>query len=437
MKTKTAVKASKTVNIITLGCSKNLVDSEYFMRQLQANGMKVLHDSNTLADIVVINTCGFINDAKQESIETILQFEELRKQDKIEKLFVFGCLSERYKEELEKEINIVDNYFGVYNLKELVENIGTHYKDELIGERYITTPKHYAYLKISEGCDRTCSFCAIPLIKGKHKSRKIEDILTEAEFLVSNGVKELILIAQDLSYYGLDLYKEFKLAELIENLADIKGVKWIRLHYTFPAKFPKNVIEVIKSKSNICKYLDIPVQHISDSMLKKMRRGITKEQTYDLIRFFRQEIPELALRTTLLVGHPGETDEDFNELVEFVKWAKFERLGVFTYSEEENTYSAENFKDDIPFSIKQSRMDEIMEVQREISNELNNNKIGQEYKVIIDRKESEYYVGRTEFDSPEVDNEVLIYTDKNLRKGNFYQVKVTGADDFDIIAELK
>jgi len=407
------------------------------MRQLQANGMKVLHDSNTLADIVVINTCGFINDAKQESIETILQFEELRKQDKIEKLFVFGCLSERYKEELEKEINIVDNYFGVYNLKELVENIGTHYKDELIGERYITTPKHYAYLKISEGCDRTCSFCAIPLIKGKHKSRKIEDILTEAEFLVSNGVKELILIAQDLSYYGLDLYKEFKLAELIENLADIKGVKWIRLHYTFPAKFPKNVIEVIKSKSNICKYLDIPVQHISDSMLKKMRRGITKEQTYDLIRFFRQEIPELALRTTLLVGHPGETDEDFNELVEFVKWAKFERLGVFTYSEEENTYSAENFKDDIPFSIKQSRMDEIMEVQREISNELNNNKIGQEYKVIIDRKESEYYVGRTEFDSPEVDNEVLIYTDKNLRKGNFYQVKVTGADDFDIIAELK
>jgi len=437
MKTKTAVKASKTVNIITLGCSKNLVDSEYLMRQLQANGMKVLHDSNTLADIVVINTCGFINDAKQESIETILQFEELRKQDKIEKLFVFGCLSERYKEELEKEINIVDNYFGVYNLKELVENIGTHYKDELIGERYITTPKHYAYLKISEGCDRTCSFCAIPLIKGKHKSRKIEDILTEAEFLVSNGVKELILIAQDLSYYGLDLYKEFKLAELIENLADIKGVKWIRLHYTFPAKFPKNVIEVIKSKSNICKYLDIPVQHISDSMLKKMRRGITKEQTYDLIRFFRQEIPELALRTTLLVGHPGETDEDFNELVEFVKWAKFERLGVFTYSEEENTYSAENFKDDIPFSIKQSRMDEIMEVQREISNELNNNKIGQEYKVIIDRKESEYYVGRTEFDSPEVDNEVLIYTDKNLRKGNFYQVKVTGADDFDIIAELK
>jgi len=437
MKTKKAVKASKAVNIITLGCSKNLVDSEYLMRQLQANGIKVLHDSNTLADIVVINTCGFINDAKQESIETILQFEDLRKQNKIEKLFVFGCLSERYKEELENEINIVDKYFGVYNLKELVENIGAHYKDELIGERYLTTPKHYAYLKISEGCDRTCSFCAIPLIKGKHKSRKIEDILTEAEFLASNGVKELILIAQDLSYYGLDLYKEFKLAELIEKLADIKGIKWIRLHYTFPAKFPKNVIEVIKSRPNICKYLDIPVQHISDKMLKNMRRGITKEQTYALIRFFRQEIPELALRTTILVGHPGETDEDFNELVEFVKWAKFERLGVFTYSEEENTYSAENFKDDIPFSIKQSRMDEIMEVQREISNELNNSKIGKEYKVIIDRKESEYYVGRTEFDSPEVDNEVLIYTDKNLRKGNFYNVVITGADDFDIMAELK
>jgi len=437
MKTKKAVKASKAVNIITLGCSKNLVDSEYLMRQLQANGIKVLHDSNTLADIVVINTCGFINDAKQESIETILQFEDLRKQNKIEKLFVFGCLSERYKEELENEINIVDKYFGVYNLKELVENIGAHYKDELIGERHLTTPKHYAYLKISEGCDRTCSFCAIPLIKGKHKSRKIEDILTEAEFLASNGVKELILIAQDLSYYGLDLYKEFKLAELIEKLADIKRVKWIRLHYTFPAKFPKNVIEVIKSRPNICKYLDIPVQHISDKMLKNMRRGITKEQTYALIRFFRQEIPELALRTTILVGHPGETDEDFNELVEFVKWAKFERLGVFTYSEEENTYSAENFKDDIPFSIKQSRMDEIMEVQREISNELNNSKIGKEYKVIIDRKESEYYVGRTEFDSPEVDNEVLIYTDKNLRKGNFYNVVITGADDFDIMAELK
>ncbi|HRW62155.1 MAG TPA: 30S ribosomal protein S12 methylthiotransferase RimO [Bacteroidales bacterium] len=434
MKTKQAV---KSVNIITLGCSKNLVDSEYLMRQLEASGIKVLHDSNTLADIVVINTCGFINDAKQESIETILQFENLRKQNKIEKLFVFGCLSERYKHELEKEIDIVDKYFGVYDLKELVEHIGAHYKTELIGERHLTTPKHYAYLKISEGCDRTCSFCAIPLIKGKHKSRKIEDILSEAEFLVSKGVKELILIAQDLSYYGVDIYKEFKLAELIEKLADIKGVKWIRLHYTFPAKFPKNVIDVIKSKSNICKYMDIPVQHISDKLLKKMRRGITKEQTYDLIRFFRQEIPELALRTTLLVGHPGETDEDFNELVEFVKWAKFERLGVFTYSEEENTYSAENFKDDIPFSIKQSRMDEIMEVQREISNKLNNSKIGQEYKVIIDRKESEYYVGRTEFDSPEVDNEVLIYTDKNLRKGNFYYIKVTGADDFDIIAELK
>ena len=384
-------KAIKTVNIITLGCSKNLVDSESLMKQLESNGFKVLHDSNKPAEIVVVNTCGFINDAKQESIETILQFEGLRKSKKIEKLFVFGCLSERYKEELEAEIPIVDKYFGVYNLKELVESIGAHYKDELIGERLLTTPKHYAYLKISEGCDRTCSFCAIPLIKGKHKSRPIEELIKEAQILVSKGVKEIILIAQDLSYYGMDIYKKFALAELINKLSGIKGLKWLRLHYTFPAKFPMGVINVMKSKSNICKYLDIPVQHISDKLLKNMRRGITKQQTYDLIDYFRKEIPEMALRTTLLVGHPEETDEDFNELIEFVRYAKFERLGVFTYSEEENTYSAKNFKDDIPFSIKQARMDEIMEVQREISHELNASKIGKTFKVIVDRKEGDYF----------------------------------------------
>ena len=369
-------KSIKKVNVITLGCSKNLVDSEALLCQLESNGFKVMHDSNSSAEIVVINTCGFINDAKQESIDTILQFENLRNSNKVEKLFVFGCLSERYKDELEKEIPVVDKYFGVYNLKELVESIGAHYKEELVGERMLTTPKHYAYLKISEGCDRTCSFCAIPLIKGKHVSKPIEDLVKEAEFLVSKGVKEIILIAQDLSYYGIDIYKEYKLAELIDKLSDIKGLKWLRLHYTFPAKFPMNVVDVMKSKSNICKYMDIPVQHISTKILTKMRRGITKEQTYDLINHFRKEMPDMALRTTLLVGHPGETDEDFKELIEFIRFAKFERLGVFTYSEEENTYSAENFTDDIPFSIKQSRMDEIMEVQREISNELNNNRIG-------------------------------------------------------------
>lgn len=430
-------KAYKTVNIITLGCSKNLVDSESLLRQLESNGYKVLHDSNKPAEIVIINTCGFINDAKQESIETILQFESLRKSKKIEKLFVFGCLSERYKEELETEIPVVDKYFGVYNIKELVESIGAHYKDELIGERLLTTPKHYAYLKISEGCDRTCSFCAIPLIKGKHTSRPIEELVNEAKFLISKGVKEIILIAQDLSYYGIDIYKKFALAKLIDKLSDLKGLKWLRLHYTFPAKFPMDVIEVMKSKPNICKYLDIPVQHISDKLLQNMRRGITKQQTYELIDFFRKEIPEMALRTTLLVGHPGETDEDFNELLEFVRYAKFERLGVFTYSEEENTYSAKHFKDDIPFSIKQARMDEIMEVQQEISNSLNTNKIGKVFKVIIDRKEGDYYVGRTEYDSPDVDNEVIIKSEKKkLRIGNFYKVKITGAEDFDLIGEL-
>ncbi len=431
-------KGIKKVNIITLGCSKNLVDSESLMRQLESNGFRVTHDSNKPSDIVIINTCGFINDAKQESIETILQFENLRNTNKIEKLLVFGCLSERYKQELETEIPVVDKYFGVYDLKELIESIGGHYKEELVGERLLTTPKHYAYLKISEGCDRTCSFCAIPLIKGKHRSRPIDELIREAEFLISQGVKEIILIAQDLSYYGIDIYKEFKLAELIGKLSDIKGLKWLRLHYTFPAKFPKEVISVMKSKSNICKYMDIPVQHISDKILKDMRRGITKEQTYDLINYFRKEIPGMALRTTLLVGHPGETDEDFNELLEFIRFAQFDRLGVFTYSEEENTYSAENFTDDIPFSIKQSRMDKIMEVQREISNDLNNKKIGDLYKVIIDRKEGDYYIGRTEFDSPDVDNEVIVKPEnKKLRVGSFYNVRIKSADDFDLIGEIE
>ena len=430
-------KGYKKVNVITMGCSKNLVDSESLMRQLEYNGFQVVHDSNKSSDIVIINTCGFINDAKKESIETILQFEGLRESNKIDKLFVFGCLSERYKSELETEIPVVDKFFGVNSLKELIEETGANYKEELIGERLLTTPKHYAYLKISEGCDRTCSFCAIPLIKGKHKSRPIEELIKEAEFLIQKGVKEIILIAQDLSYYGIDIYKEYKLAELIDRLSDLKGLKWLRLHYTFPAKFPMNVLEVMKAKPNICKYMDIPVQHISDKLLKMMRRGITKQQTYDLINQFRNEIPEMALRTTLLVGHPGETDEDFKELVDFVRFAKFERLGVFTYSEEENTYSAINYKDDIPFSIKQSRMEEIMEIQREVSNELNKNRIGALYEVLIERKEGDYYVGRTQFDSPDVDNEVIVKSEKKkLRIGSFYKIKVTDSDDFDLSGVL-
>jgi len=431
-------KIPNKVNVITLGCSKNLVDSEYLLKQLSANGFKVVHDSNSPdCDIIVINTCGFINDAKQESIETILQFEVLKKQNKIKKLFVFGCLSERYKEELTKEIPNVDQYFGVYDLKELIESIGANYKEELLGERLITTPKHYAYLKISEGCDRGCSFCAIPLIKGKHVSKAIPDLIKEAEQLVKNGAKEIILIAQDLSYYGYDIYKKPKLAELLDQLSEIKGLKWLRLHYAYPAKFPKEVLLVMKSKTNICNYLDIPFQHISDKILKLMRRGNTRKQTYDLIDAFKKHIPDMAIRTTLLVGHPGETDEDFKELLDFVRYAKFDRLGVFTYSEEENTYSAINYTDDIPFSIKQSRMNEIMEVQRQISNELNSKKIGKIFKTIIDRKEGGFYIGRTEYDSPEVDNEVLIETENKLKIGQFYNARITKADDFDLYARIE
>jgi len=434
MKTK---QNNKHINIITLGCSKNLVDSEYLMKQLVANGFSVKHNSNQSSEIVVINTCGFINDAKQESIETILQFEALKKQNKIEKIIVFGCLSERYRHELEKEIPFVDHYFGVYNQKELIESVGGQYKYNLVGERLVTTPKHYAYLKISEGCDRKCSFCAIPLIKGKHQSRSLEDIEKEAKRLVKNGAKELILIAQDLSYYGYDLYKTFKLPELVDRLSAIKGLQWLRLHYAFPALFPKDVLSLMQNKKNICKYLDIPVQHISDKLLKMMRRGHTQKDTYQLIEKIRSEVPDIALRTTLLVGHPGETDEDFNELLEFVRFAKFERLGVFTYSEEENTWSAKHYKDDIPFSVKQARMDELMEVQQEISNQLNQKTIGRLFKVLIDRKEGEYYIGRTEYDSPEVDNEVVIDSaDKKLRTGSFYTVKIIKSDDFDLYGKI-
>ncbi|MDA3780005.1 MAG: 30S ribosomal protein S12 methylthiotransferase RimO [Bacteroidales bacterium] len=427
----------KKVNIITMGCSKNLVDSEYLIKQLEGNQFDVVHNSDdTNCDIVIINTCGFINDAKQESIDIILQYEEARKKGEIEKVLVFGCLVERYKKELQSEIQSIDNLFGVYDIPQIVESLNEEYKHSLVNERTTTTPKHYAYLKISDGCDRSCSFCAIPLIKGKHKSKPIEALVEETKFLVKKGVKEIILIAQDLSYYGYDIYKEFKLAELVEKLADIEGVEWMRLHYAFPSQFPHNVIDVINNKKNICKYLDIPVQHISSNVLNNMHRGIGKEETYKLIDFFRKEIPDIALRTTLLVGHPGETEENFNELLEFIKYAKFDRLGVFTYSEEENTYSAKKFEDNIPDEIKQERANKIMELQQAISLELNTKKIGETYKVIIDRIDEEFIIGRTEYDSPEVDNEVLISKTKDIEIGNFYNVKITSADDFELFGEI-
>ena len=427
----------KKVNVITMGCSKNLVDSEYLIKQLEENKFDIVHDSDRLDnDIVIINTCGFINDAKQESIEMILQYEEARKNGDLEKLIVFGCLSERYKEELQNEIKFVDNFFGVYDIPKIVKSLDLSYNKSLENVRTITTPKHYAYLKISDGCDRSCSFCAIPLIKGKHKSKSIEVLVEETQRLVKDGAKEIILIAQDLSYYGYDIYNEFKLAELVEKLSDIKGLEWLRLHYAFPSKFPENVIDVINKKENICKYLDIPVQHISDNVLKNMRRGIGKDKTYELIKSFRKKIPNISLRTTLLVGHPDETEEDFNELMEFVKFAKFERLGVFTYSEEENTYSAEHFEDNIPEEIKQERANKIMDLQQSISHELNTKKIEKTFKVIIDRIDEDFIIGRTEFDSPEVDNEVLITKNQEVETGNFYNVKITSADDFELFGEI-
>ena len=451
-------KSLKKINIITLGCYKNLVDSEFLMKQLSANNLIVEHDANnTNAKIVIINTCGFINSAKQESIDTILEFVKAKEKGEIEKIFVIGCLSERYKEKLEKEIPEVAQYFGTNNIKEILQTLGLTYKKELTGKRIITTPKHYAYLKISEGCNRHCSFCAIPLMRGKHISKPIETLIDEAKYLVEKGVKELILIAQDSSYYGIDIYKKPELAKLLEKLSALNGVKWIRLHYAYPSKFPLNVIKVMKERENICKYIDIPLQHISDNMLKVMRRGINKRKILKLIDLFRKEIPDIAIRTTILVGHPGETKNDFEELKQFVKSQRFERLGIFTYSYEEDTYSYQNYKDNIPEKIKQQRADEIMEIQLQISNELNNNKIGKSLKVIIDRCEDDFYIGRTEHDSPEIDNEVLIKIENNNLTtalpptppqrgrgnnnaiGNFHNVKITFADDYDLhgVIQLK
>ena len=427
-----------TIDIITLGCSKNLVDSEKLMRQLETNGYKVTHDSpNPQGEIAVINTCGFIGDAKEESINMILEFCEAKEEGRLKKLYVMGCLSERYLKELEVEIPQVDKFYGKFNWNELLADLGKEYHDEMAIERTLTTPKHYAYLKISEGCDRSCAYCAIPIITGKHTSRPMEEIIDEVKLLVSQGVKEFQIIAQELTYYGVDLYKSQKLPELIEKIAQVPGVEWIRLHYAYPTHFPEDLFRVMRENDNVCKYMDIALQHISDNMLTRMRRNVSKSETYDLIEKFRREVPGVHLRTTLMVGFPGETEEDFEELKEFVQKARFDRMGAFAYSEEEGTYAAEHYEDSIPQEVKQARLDKLMALQQEISADLSHNKIGQEFKVVIDRKEGEYYIGRTQFDSPEVDPEVLIKADgKRLFSGRFYQVRITNADDFDLFGEI-
>ena len=425
-----------TIDVITLGCSKNLVDSEKLMRQLVANGYKVRHDpERPSGEIAVVNTCGFIGDAKEESINMILELCQAKEEGRLKKLFVMGCLSERYLKELGEEIPQVDKFYGKFNWDDLLADLGGAYCPGLRLEREQTTPRHYAYVKISEGCDRRCSYCAIPIITGKHVSRPMEEILEEVRMLVARGVKEFQVIAQELTYYGLDLYHRQMLPELVEQMADIPGVEWIRLHYAYPANFPEDLFRVMREKKNVCKYMDIALQHISDNMLQKMRRHVTRQETYDLIARFRKEVPGIHLRTTLMVGHPGETEENFNELLDFVRETKFERMGAFAYSEEEGTYSADHYKVEIPFETKQARLDKLMALQQKISADLAARKIGQTLKVVIDRAEGEYYIGRTEFDSPEVDPEVLVpMSEGELAIGEFYEVKGTDSDDFDLYA---
>ena len=423
----------KKINVVTLGCSKNIYDSEVLSGQLKANGKEVVHEGQ--GEVVVINTCGFIANAKQESIDTILHFVDQKNQGAVEKVYVTGCLSERYKEDLEKEIPDVDRYFGTRNLPELLKTLGADYKHELVGERLNSTPKHFAYLKISEGCDRPCSFCAIPLMRGSHRSTPIEDLVTEAEALAAKGVKELILIAQDLTFYGLDLYRERALARLLKALVKVDGIEWIRLHYAFPTGFPENVLEVIANEPKVCNYIDIPLQHIADPVLKSMRRGTTKAKTDELLRKFRASVPGMAIRTTLIVGYPGETEEDFEVLKNWVKETRFERLGCFTYSHEENTH-AYQLEDDVPEEVKEQRAAEIMEIQGQISWELNQRYVGGVYRCLVDRVEDGFFVARTEFDSPEVDNEVLVDAKKHyLRVGDFVNLKIVEAADFDLYAE--
>lgn len=426
------------VDIITLGCSKNLVDSEQLMRQFQANGYEVRHDAERVTgEIVVVNTCGFIGDAKEESIQTILEWAQAKNERRIRKLFVMGCLSERYMQELTDEIPEVDRFYGKFDWKRLLTDLGREYRADLIPDRVLTTPSHYAYIKIGEGCNRTCSYCAIPLITGHYRSRSIPDIVTEVKGLVKQGVKEFQLIAQDLTYYGTDLYKKASLAELVKAVSDLPGVEWIRLHYAYPAHFPYDILPVMRERENVCNYLDIALQHVSDRMLKLMRRQVTREETYALIERLRREVPGIHLRTTLMVGHPGETEQDFEELKQFVRDVRFERMGAFAYSEEEGTFAAREYEDSIPDAVKQERLDELMALQERISAEVNESKIGQVLPVIVDREEGEYYVGRTEYDSPEVDPEVLIRKDRSLEPGHFYRVRITEALPFELLGTVE
>ncbi len=425
------------VDIISMGCSKNLVDSELLMKQFEANGFHCVHNSKRpQGEIAVINTCGFIESAKEESINTILEFAQAKQEGRIHKLFVMGCLSQRYQKELEAEIPQVDKFYGKFNYKQLLTDLGKADIASCDGKRHITTPHHYAYVKISEGCDRHCAYCAIPIITGQHVSRPKHEILDEVRDLVSQGVKEFQVIAQELTYYGMDIDGKKHIADLIRDMADIKGVKWIRLHYAYPHQFPMDLLDVMREKPNVCKYLDIAFQHISDHMLERMHRHVTKQETFDLIRTIREKVPGIHIRTTLMTGFPGETKEDFEELMEFTRWARFERMGAFAYSEEEGTYSALHYKDDVPEEVKNHRLDQLMDLQQQISAEIEAEKVGKIMQVIIDRKEGDYYIGRTEFCSPEVDPEVLIRTDQTLRVGRFYPVKMIASEEFDLYGEI-
>ncbi len=442
MKTKyaktTPVLTKPRVNVVTLGCSKNIHDSEVLMGQLKGNQMEVVHEASNIQanDIVVINTCGFIDNAKQESIDTILQFSELKDQGKVNKVIVTGCLSERYKPELEAEIPNVDAFFGTNDLPDLLANIGADYRHELLGERLLTTPSHFSYFKIAEGCNRPCSFCAIPLMRGKHVSKSIDDLVKEAKFLASKGTKELILIAQDLTYYGLDIYGKRNLSDLLRHLSDVDGIEWIRLQYAYPSGFPMDILDAMNERSNICNYLDMPLQHISDSMLTSMRRGTSKQKQIDLVNKIRDKVSDIALRTTLICGYPGETEQDFQEMLEWVEETRFDRLGCFTYSHEEKTH-AHSLEDNVPEEVKQDRVDQIMEVQQGISYDINQTKIGETFKVLVDRVDGDYFIGRTEYDSPEVDNEVVLNAKTDYaRIGDFVQVKVDRAEDFDLYGSI-
>ena len=428
----------KRVNVVTMGCSKNLVDSEVLLSQLEKGKFEVAHDSNDSGfDAVFINTCGFIESAKQESIDTILQYAEARRSGNIGKLYVMGCLSERYRTELEKEIPEVDKYFGKFDMKAMVDELKVTYHPEYIYERKITTPSHFAYLKVSEGCNRSCAFCAIPKMTGIHKSKTIEELVKETRYLAKKGVKELLIIAQDLSYYGIDIYGKNRLAELIRQVSAVDGIEWVRLHYLYPSRFPLDILNVVNENSRVCKYLDMPLQHIANPVLKRMIRNVTREETEALLRKVKEEIPGVALRTTMMVGYPGETEEDFRELLDFIRDTQFEKLGVFTYSHEDGTYAYKKYQDDVPEKVKKARADELMEQQREVSSRLQQQKIGTTMKVIIDRMEGEYYIGRTQFDSPEVDGEVFITARRVLKSGDFCRVLITGADDYDLYAAME